>query len=193
MTLHREAPTPDPVVVPAEEQHLEAARELWLDRFGGDEDIVDGWLEDSLAGDRPEELFVALDGGNVIGMGIVTRCEPDYAREYVGLDAPAFEPWDSTGILNISAVAEDRTGEGIGSKLFEKRLRYLSADGAEGVFGMSWHRDDHPDSRPLFEKYGFECLHTFERYYARSHGRTDCPDCVGECGCTVSLYARDLT
>ena len=190
--LHRFNAMPDPVVVPAEEQHVRAARSLWLKRFGGDEEIVDGWLRNCLDEDRPEELFVALDGGNVVGMGVATLCEPEYAQNYVNLDTPEFDPWETSGVLHISAVAEGRTGEGIGTELFETRLRYLRASGASGAFGTSWHRDGKPDSRALFEKHGFERLHTYERYYARTHGRDDCPDCSGECGCTASLYVREL-
>ena len=191
-TLHRFTPDPDPVVVPAEEQHIPDARALWMDRFGGDRDVVDGWLEDTLDEDRPEETFVALDGGNVLGMGVATLCEPDYAHDYVGFDVPEFNARDPTGVLHMNAVAEDRTGEGLGTELFKARLQYLRASGARGAFGIAWHREDHPDSRPIFEKFGFDCLGTWDRYYARTHGRDNCPDCGGECSCTASLYASDF-
>jgi ribosomal protein S18 acetylase RimI-like enzyme len=187
-TLHRPVKT---VVVPAEEQHLDAVRRLWLTRFGADEEIMDKWLADSLSEDRPEETFVALEAGNVLGFGVCSLAEPDYARDYIGLDVDGFEPWSPTGVLHMAAVKQGRESEGIGSKLFAERVQYLANIGAEGIMAVSWHRDGH-DSRDLFEKYHFDRVARFERYYARSHGRPDCPDCGGECECTASIYAREI-
>lgn len=187
-TLHRPVKT---VVVPAEEQHLDAVRGLWQNRFGADEEIMENWLSDSLSEDRPEETFVALEAGNVLGFGVCAVGEPDYARDYIALDVEGFEPWSTTGILHVAAVKRSRESEGIGSKLFAERVQYLSNIGAEGIMAVSWHRDGH-DSRDLFEKYDFDCVATFERYYSRTHGRDDCPDCDGECECSASIYARKI-
>lgn len=125
------------------------------------------------------------------GFGVATIAHEGYTREYVGLDVDGFDPWEPTGVLHMSAVAEDRTGEGIATKLMKARLRYLVARGARGAFGISWHRDDAPDSRPLFEKFGFEQLGPLERYYSRTAGRPRCPDCDGECECTASVYVTE--
>lgn len=192
--MYRQIPDLDPVVVPAEEQHLSDVRDLWMARFGGDDDVVDGWLDESIDEDVPTEAFVALDGGNVIGFGVATICNPDYAQKYVALDVPDFPPDGPAGILHMNVVDDDRVSEGIGTQLFKARLRYLRAIcDVDYVFGISWHRETSHDSRALFEKFDFNQLGTWDRYYDRAYGRDNCPDCGGECSCTASIYARTFT
>ncbi|NHN50009.1 GNAT family N-acetyltransferase [Halostella sp. JP-L12] len=175
-----------------EEMHRERVRQLWHARFGGEDEFTEGWINDALDDDRPEMCYVAADGGNVVGFGLATVCYPDYAEDYIGLDVPEFDPWDPTGILHMSAVEKSRTGEGIGTDLMDSRLQYLQIQDCGGVMGIAWHRDDAPDSRALFEKFGFDQLATFKNYYSRTHGRPNCPACTGECECTASVYAREL-
>jgi GNAT superfamily N-acetyltransferase len=179
-------------LIPLSEEYLPGALDLWERRFGCERAIAREWLENSLDADKPEETFIAVRGTRVLGLGVCTICTPEYVEDYVALDTGDFTPWDRTGILHVVAVRDDHTGEGLGSQLVEKRLQYLAGEGADGVLGMAWHRDDNVDSRVLFEKYGFQKVRTYERYYARSHGRDDCPDCDGECQCTASVYARSI-
>lgn len=179
-------------LMPLHDAYLPAALDLWKRRFGCDRDTARTWLEDSLHEDKPPETFVAVKATKLLGVGVCTASTQEYAEDYIGLDVSDWSPWPATGVLHVLAVDSDHTGEGIGSQLVEKRLQYLASGGADGVIGLSWHRDDHVDSRALFEKYGFEQVAVFDEYYARTHGRDDCPDCTGECECTASLWARSL-
>lgn len=177
-------------VFPLAEKYRDDAFALWNHRFGADEEFAGGWLDDSFDEDSPVETFVAVQGVHVIGFSVCTLADADYANEYVGLDVDDFEPSEKPGVLHMLAVDEDRTGEGTGTKLALACMNYLAGEGADSVIAMSWHRENEVDSRPLFEKLDFERVDTFERYYARTHGRPDCPDCTGECDCTASLYRR---
>lgn len=193
-SIHR--PSSDVIAVyPMEETQTDAIIELWSERFGCERDTARGWLDDSLLEELPTETFVARDHGNLVGFGVCTVAGPEYIQDYIGLDVPGFKPWEKTGLLHMLAVREARENEGIGSRLVAKRLRYLiKVQGVDGVVGTAWHRDDAPDSRLLFEKFGFEELAEFERYYSRTHGRGDCPCefCDGACECTASIYARSI-
>jgi GNAT superfamily N-acetyltransferase len=191
--IYRPQPDPDPVIIPMEEQHVETAARLWKTRFGATPDNMKAWFRDVLAEGKPTEGFVASDGGNVLGFGIATICGPDYVEDYIGHPDVGFEGWEKTGLLHIIAVDEDHEGRGLGSELVEARLRWLTAEGVDGIFGVSWHRDDHRDSRELFEKYGFEPVATVESYYAEmDNPETECVDCDGVCECDATIYAQEV-
>jgi GNAT superfamily N-acetyltransferase len=183
-------PEPDPVIVPAEEQHLQAICEIWQNQFGCDRDVAADWLTDSLDEDYPHETFVALNHGEVLGFGVAGFADPDFALDYIGLKTE-FEPWPKTGIFHMGCVCSEKTGLGIGTELFKKRFVYLAGIcEVDGLMGIAWHRQDGPDARALFEDTGFQQRETWDRYYARTHGRPNCPVCQEECGCTASLYTR---
>jgi GNAT superfamily N-acetyltransferase len=177
-----------------EGQHTQRCRRLWEKRFGTTEDHADEWLEDArLESDKPTQGFVAVIGGNVVGFGIATVGSREYAQDY--LDPADVEVWDQTGILHILVVAAGHEGRRIGSRLVETRLRWLAnVTEAKGVVGISWHRENHRDSRSLFEKYNFEAAETVEKYYDKLEGETACPDCelAGECYCDATAYRRSL-
>jgi GNAT superfamily N-acetyltransferase len=180
-------------VFPLEEKYQVRARDLWCERFGASRDTADKWLNEAHDEDSFVEAFIAVERGRVIGVGVCTLADRDYAEHYIDVPLDGLEPWEKTGILHMLAVDEDHTGEGIGSKLTLARMNYLAAEGAEGVIGVAWHRESHPDSRPLFEKFDFEAVATVEEYYAKTHGRGGhCPDCDGECTCDATIYRRPV-
>lgn len=180
-------------VFPLPEKCRVRARELWVNRFGADREMVGGWLDEALDEDSFTEAFVAVVAGRVVGVGVCTLADEEYANRYLAMEFDGFEPWEKTGILHMLAVDEDHTNQGIGSKLTRTRMKYLAAQGAGGVIGIAWHREDHPDSRPLFEKFDFEPVATVEEYYAKAHGRDGhCPDCDGECHCDATIYRRPV-
>lgn len=193
-TLHKTTTAANPSIIPLEDQHVERAHHLWETRFGAPEDHAAEWLADArLDADSTAQGFVASVGGYVVGFGIAAACSQEYIQNY--LDPASVETWDTTGLLHILVVDKAYEGRGIGSQLVEARLRWLSAvTEADGVVGVSWHRDDYRDSRVLFEKYGFEPAQTIEEYYAKLDGETPCPDCEGEgeCYCDATVYRRPL-
>lgn len=175
-----------------EEQHTDRVVELWDRRFGAVEEYTDEWIADSLEEGKPTEAFVAVNGGYVLGFGIATFSTPDYVRDYVDLDVFDRPLPDNCGVLHILCVDEKYEGRGIGTELVKARLRWLAVEGCEAVFGISWHREDHRDSRALFEKFGFDAVETVEEYYRKSQGRAPCPDCGEGCLCDATIYRREL-
>lgn len=180
----------DPIVIPLDERHVEPAKKLWSDRFGGTEEHTDTWLREArIDVDKPTQGFAAVDRGTLVGFGIATVGDPDYVRDYIGVDVDV-DPWPWTGVLHILVVDSDYEGQGIGSNLVWHRLNWLTTTDAEGVIGISWHRENHRDSRPLFEKFDFERVETVDEYYAKLEGPCPCVDCEGACRCDATIYRR---
>ena len=181
-----------PMIVPLEEHHQSRARELWLDRFGALEEHADKWLHDARVDvDKPTQGFVLKPSAlTIAGFAIATIGDAEYVENYIEVDVD-FEPWESTGIHHILVVDEEYESQGVGTELVRHRIDWLDAMDVDGVVGISWHRDDHHDSRPLFEKFGFGAVATVEEYYA-VHEDAPCPDCEGACQCDATIYARSL-
>lgn len=178
--------------IPMDQRHTEQVRNLWRSRFGGEESHMDEWIQDGLiSADTSEFGVVAVRNTRVVGFGICTQAGPDYAQDYVG-DAVDIQPWKKTGVVHINVVRRDCENQGIGSKLMAHRLEHLKMIGADGVIGVSWHREDHKDSRPLFEKFGFEAIETVKQYYAQLDGEVPCADCDGSCHCDATIYRREF-
>lgn len=182
----------NPVFRRATESHFSEIRSLLVDRLGGSQNALDNWLENTQDDTRPESTVVALDSGSVVGFGAMTLCSTEYAQRYAGFDVPLSIRREPVGILHMSAVSRTHESEGIGTKLFNIRLQYLIQNGVKSALGIAWHRKSHHDSRSLFEKFGFSQFETWERYYARTNRRGECPDCSDGCSCSASLYAKNL-
>lgn len=185
--------SPDyPMILPLQECHQSRCRELWLDRFGAVEGHADQWLHDARVDvDQPTQGFVLKPSAlTIAGFAIATIVDREYAEDYIEVDVD-FEPWERTGIHHMLVVDEDYESQGVGTELVRHRLEWLAAMDVDGVVGISWHRDTHHDSRPLFETFGFDAVATVEEYYA-VHEDAPCPDCDGSCRCDATIYARSL-
>lgn len=181
-----------PMIVPLEEHHQSRARELWMDRFGALEEHADKWLYDARVDvDTPTQGFVLKPSAlTIAGFAIATIGDREYVENYIEVDVD-FEPWERTGVHHILVVDDGFESQGVGTELVRHRLHWLDAMDVDGVVGISWHREDHHDSRPLFETFGFEAIEAVEEYYA-VHDDAPCPDCEGACRCDATIYARSL-
>lgn len=181
---------------------VETVRQLWHDGFGGAEDTMTNWLDAvfqsrfrvvgtvAVAGDGS----AATEDQNVVGFGLLDVATQEHSRKYLGLDDLDVDAdlADLNGILHMYCVDPSWRGRGIATGLFAAHLRHLVDKDVPRAFGISWHRDDHPDSRTIFDKFGFTSLGAYERFYDRTGERQHCPDCGGYCTCTASIYALTL-
>lgn len=174
-----------------------ACERLWVNRWGGDDPVPgepDAWLARAVD-DESAHFYgvVATTGEKIVGFGLCASVSATHIRESYYDGGYVDDLLDAhTGILHIGIVKKGFEGRGIGSRLFEHRLKWLGDYGVERVFGTSWLRDDHYDSSALFEKYGFQTAAEVDGYYAESIDRDQCPDCDGLCECTARIYRRDL-
>ncbi|MEF8817282.1 MAG: hypothetical protein V5A20_08950 [Salinibacter sp.] len=173
--------------------HVSAAEQLWADRFGGAPDTRRKWMEAALAPAHSAAGIVAVTPDDaVVGVSFLEVGSRRYTRQYLGLDPLKVDVSlnSRNGLLHLTCVRADWEGRGIGTAFYARRLERLSIRDVARTFGIAWHRPTPPDSRRLFEKHGFTCLGTVDRYYARTGSRPHCPVCGDTCTCTASLYGR---
>lgn len=106
-----------------------------------------------------------------------------------------FPPLDDGlyGFLHLGAVLPEFRGRGIATTLMARRVAWAADAGADQVYGMSWVREAAPDSRPVFERCGFDRVATLHDYYNEYDARDHCPDCTGACGCDAVLYRKEVS
>lgn len=132
-------------------------------------------------------------GGAVASLEGHEECVDELPEGHFDGDALA---GDRNAWLWLNVVDPNWRGHGIGRDLFEYRLRWARAQGADMVFGYGWERDGQ-SSRPLFEGYGFVPVQRFEQFYSDQSTRDSCPDCGvwpdddRECDCGATLWALD--
>jgi ribosomal protein S18 acetylase RimI-like enzyme len=168
---------------------------LWSRRFGGNDSTQKNWIEAALDPDHSVlATIAAAPTARVAGFGMLDVAGPDYTRRYLSLDALDLDPNLSSqnGIFHMYCVSTDWEGRGIGSALYAHHIDALQECPAPQAFGLSWHRPHTVDSRVLFEKHGFTCLASVERYYQQFGNRPFCPDCDETCFCSASIYRRIL-
>lgn len=191
----------DFTVRPYQPDDFDAAKRLWRTRFGAPEEKVQKWLDAACNERYRTSADVAVSGsdddaGDVIGIGVLEIGSADYTRSYVGLEETGLDaPVDGlSGLMHMYCVDETWEGRGVGTALFRTHLQRLREKDVARAYGISWHRPhrDGADSRAVFEKLGFDCLGTYERFYQRTSPRSYCPDCGGDCTCTASIYGKTL-
>lgn len=127
-------------------------------------------------------------------VGITTAYEAGTEElERDKLRAGGIESFPTTGrwvIMDSSAVVPGFRGRGIGKGLFEQRLAYAKAIGADGALAYCWNTGK-DESWPIHQKLGARFLHfVSEGFYAGipcnicdPAGRSACI-----CGCQIMIY-----
>ncbi len=174
----------------------EIVQSLWTQRFGGRPSTQKNWIDAAVTPSHSVTGFVATDhsGSTVVGFTLLEVGGRDYTHDYLGLDSLSVAPplEDRNGLFHLSCVRADWEGHGIGSAFYARRLDVLASRDVRRAFGIAWHRSHTVDSRVLFEKWGFTSFVTVDRYYARTGGRKNCPDCENSCSCSASLFTRSI-
>jgi len=104
---------------------------------------------------------------------------------------------DPTAWFCLGVVDSAWRGRGIGSSLFDRRLRWARQTDAEMAISCGWERESGEMSRPLFESRGWVPVQTITGMYADT-GRESCPDCGAWpsddeiCTCDATVWATDL-
>jgi len=172
-------PTAETVSIrPLRRADVAVVERLWADRFGGDPSTRQKWIAAALDPAHSAAGFVAVAPDDlVVGTAFLDVGDEHYTRQYLGLDTLDLHvPLASqNGLFHFCCVRADWEGRGVGSAFYERRLERLTGRDVPRAFGVAWHRPAAPDSRALFEKYGFAQLATVDRYYTRIGRRPKCP------------------
>jgi GNAT superfamily N-acetyltransferase len=137
------------------------------------------------------------DGSVDVGGGLVSiidheQCVEDLPDGHYSKSALAGQ---RNAWLWFGTVDPAFRGRGIGRALFEARLEWATAHGADMVFALGWERRNGRTSRPLFEANDFVEIPIHDGYYEGM--RESCPDCGAwpnndvVCECDAVLWARD--
>jgi GNAT superfamily N-acetyltransferase len=184
--------TTDLQVSPVEPCHTEQVRELWNDRLGAPETAMDQWIQHGLNERRPTTVYVATVGSDVVGFGICTIGGAEWVDSYINHPDVTVSCWPDTGVIHSLAVATEYESQGIATTLVSWQLHHLTINDADGALAVSWHRENHYDSRPLFRKFGFEADAVIPDFYTGSTDDTYCVDCENGCECGSTVFTRNL-
>lgn len=138
--------------------------------------------------------YVAVTSDTRIGAAVASVGPLEHISHCIGMGTDLTGEFanEGNGYLHVGVVEKGWRNRGVGTALMRARLNWLAESGAEYAFGLSWLRDDHPDSSALFEKFGFEQLRQVDEYYRRHDARDYCPDCGQDCTCDAIVYRKDL-
>jgi len=186
---------------------FELAR-VWQHYFGLDYDagrlpfplgVIAGW-SDSSDEETPIATLGLLAEHHDVRVGVAQATIEDHSVTVDELPDGRFDKDSLAGDRNawlwFGAVDPAWRGRGIGRRLFEERVQWADAQGADMAFAFGWERKDGPSSRPLFEASDFVPVQEFPDEYQES--RTSCPDCGvwetddNHCECSMTLWALDF-
>jgi len=175
------------------ERHVPEVNRLWEDRLGAEQDRRQEWIEAVLSPNNPTAAIVATAYDEVVGFGICTITGKDWVQDYIDHPHVDVSVWESTGTVEAICVQREWESKGIASNIVQAELDYFRENDGDGAIAVSWHRDDHIDSRPLFRKFGFEPACIRERFYAESNDDPQCIDCKRQCDCGATVFILPLS
>jgi len=144
----------------------------------------------------PESFIVAaFDGELLVGAAVAqVLANLDYQRAF-GEDVIAELQNRRVGYLATMAVHEEYHRRGLGRRMSEARLEWLSEKNCEVVLGVSWVSGLKGISAPVFEHLGFTAVARREDFYVNGSIARGfvCPACGGPpCRCPAILYRKNL-
>jgi predicted N-acetyltransferase YhbS len=129
-------------IFPLQPGHVPAIEALLDDRFGPARRNRTAYRLRDDAAPLPDYSFVAMDGGTLVGS---LQCWPVRLRSVAGAVLPLV-------LLGPVAVAADREGRGIGSRLMRASLEALDAAGSPPVLLIG--------DAPFYGRFGFAAAAT---------------------------------
>jgi len=138
------------------------------------------------------------NGSVRVGGGVALLLEQSLAAEELppgNYDAEELTT-EPTVWFMLGVVDQAWRGQGIGRRLFDRRMQWAKETDAKIAVAIGWERDG-PSSRPLFKSAGWVPVETIDGMYADS-GRDSCPDCGvwpsddAACLCDATVWAIDL-
>lgn len=177
------------------EKHRSGVERVFEDRWG---EVYDELLDKAFGDDDSHHVDVAVDtsNGKVVGFGAHYSCGPSKMEDDLhpaNIDCHI----DGVGeISHLNTLCVDREWErrGIGGALVQKWLgKIIVSPDITHACAVTWLREKHRTSAPLFEQNGFGRVKEVEKYYwTPGWKRTTCPDCEGICTCSGRVYARGV-
>jgi len=142
--------------------------------------------------------MISTRKGIVSGFSICKIFGPDKIDEMLALpdcdEKNILMNFDTIGILDSVAVAQEMKGKGIGSELIDACCRELTARGTKIICAMAWKDiKGNVNIGSLLKKMGMLPSIEITGYWNRfvtSPGGHDCPVCGRPCKCSAVLYQR---
>lgn len=166
---------------------------LWQERFGAPESHIMDWLEQVDSPLSRTNGFVVRDGNKrVVGFIIVTvNTEKWLNDEYIGWSDMFVNGWEHMGLIHMVCVDQSFESQGIGTLLMQRAINWFEIMSVDGIAAVSWVRDEHYGSVPLFEKFGLDVTAFDDDFYSSLDEDVYCTVCENGCECGSAMLKAD--
>ncbi len=122
--------------------------------------------------------------------GKVFVAEEDGLGKIVGFCIALVATKDGKPYVRTVAVAQEFSGQGIGTALVAKAVDYMEGLGAKSIFSPLWKHDGIVNSDVVFRRNGFVPVREIPDYWLKDSIEKGylCPVCGKECHCTCVMY-----
>jgi GNAT superfamily N-acetyltransferase len=122
--------------------------------------------------------------------GKVFVAEEDELGRIVGFCIVLVGAKDGKSYVRTVAVAQEFSGQGIGTALVAKAVDYLKGLGANSIFSPLWKHDGVVNSDVIFRRNGFVPKYEIPDYWLKDSIEKgySCPVCGKGCHCTCVMY-----
>ncbi|MBO7652751.1 MAG: GNAT family N-acetyltransferase [Bacteroidales bacterium] len=122
--------------------------------------------------------------------GKVFVAEEDGLGKIVGFCIALVATKDGKSYVRTVAVAQEFSGQGIGTALVAKAVDYMEGLGAKSILSPLWKHDGVVNSDVIFRRNGFVPVREIPDYWLKDSIEKGylCPVCGKECHCTCVMY-----